>query len=960
MLATTFCCVVFSVYSLKAQNFAAPEASDALWSRIETQLAQQPSDTSFQCILDLVQRQCGKDYTCLHTAFNSIMVKLERQSKLAAAIFVGEEIVKITHFQKDLAREAMAHHHLSRYYNSTGQHQLALMNIEKAIKLSTQADAKSEAIKSKFLKLSYSLEYRKLKEVLPEMESLLDEALPIKDMELELYLHRAIIADTRFAYMFKEMSVHIDFLEKMLPKYPIRSEIIYEIARGKADQALFNKNFEEAERFYLQALDFAKARPDHWRISAVLLALAELEWGRNRATAAKIYLEKALMQAESFKFDDLLVDIYSRKTEFAEAEGRYKDAYLFSQKQAFHEEKSKIKSVGLDRLTFYHQMEKDQLAAEKERQNLELRLKKSQLLYSLISVALAILLAAGFVFAFYKQRKAKKELEVKNDLIQKQSEQLQSLDTAKSRFFANVSHELRTPLTLMLGPIGTLLKDKHLTEKQTNLLQMADQSGKQLQHLVTDILDLGKLEMGKMELNEKPTELAAFFRTNFAQFESLAASKQIDFSVDMAVDNDVVALLDQAKCRQILNNLLSNAFKFTPTGEHVAAKLSLNDGTLQLSVADTGPGIHPDDLPHLFDRYFQTTRPDKPAEGGTGIGLALCQQNAQLFGGEIEVESTLGQGTTFKVMFPVSLVDNPKTLVVTPEIHFAARQSQSAPTDTPATSSDKAKPSILVVEDNPDLQAYIRLILSEKYQVVTAENGQAALGVMSDELEEMAASTGVLKTHNSKLITPDLILSDLMMPVMDGHQLLEKLKSDDATRHIPVIMLTARADARDKLKALRIGVDDYLLKPFDEEELLARIENLLKNQAARREAAVDESVAHLEGVPHLSQPDREWLETFEAYIQKHLSSDMLSVSALAHEFAMSESTLLRQLKRLTGLSPVQYIQEMRLDEARRLLESRRYNSIAQLASKVGYEDARSFSRSFKQRFGKLPSDMMGE
>jgi YesN/AraC family two-component response regulator len=198
-----------------------------------------------------------------------------------------------------------------------------------------------------------------------------------------------------------------------------------------------------------------------------------------------------------------------------------------------------------------------------------------------------------------------------------------------------------------------------------------------------------------------------------------------------------------------------------------------------------------------------------------------------------------------------------------------------------------------------------------------------------------------------------------MMPVMDGLQLLEKLKSSDATRHIPVIMLTARADTRDKLKALRIGVDDYLLKPFDEEELLARIENLLKNQAARLQAVADESVAHLEGVPRLSQPDREWLEGFEAYSRKHLSSDMLSVSALAQTFAMSESTLLRQLKRLTGLSPIQYLQEMRLDEARRLLENRSCDSIAKVASKVGYEDARSFSRSFKQRFGKSPSEMMG-
>ncbi len=204
--------------------------------------------------------------------------------------------------------------------------------------------------------------------------------------------------------------------------------------------------------------------------------------------------------------------------------------------------------------------------------------------------------------------------------------------------------------------------------------------------------------------------------------------------------------------------------------------------------------------------------------------------------------------------------------------------------------------------------------------------------------------------------TPDLILSDLMMPVMDGYQLLEKLKSDDATRHIPVIMLTARAEAEDKIKALRIGVDDYLTKPFDEEELLARIKNLLHNQTVRRQAMTEDLPASEDAAPLLSQPDREWLETFEAYVQKHFSSDILNVLSLANAFAMSESTLLRQLKRLTGLSPLQYVQEVRLTEARRLLETRRYNSIAQVASKVGYDDARTFTRSFKQRFGKRPSE----
>ncbi|MBK8703150.1 MAG: response regulator [Saprospiraceae bacterium] len=342
-------------------------------------------------------------------------------------------------------------------------------------------------------------------------------------------------------------------------------------------------------------------------------------------------------------------------------------------------------------------------------------------------------------------------------------------------------------------------------------------------------------------------------------------------------------------------------------------------------MADSGPGIHPDDLPHVFDRYFQTNQPDKPAEGGTGIGLDLCQEYIRLFDGDIAVESTLGNGAIFRVSFPVTLTDSQPVPVPATE----KREREAPVTSLPNTGGPK--PAILVVEDNPELQDYISLILSAKYDVAVAGNGKVAL-------DRIAA-------HNYRLI-----VSDLMMPVMDGYQLLEQLKSGDDTRHIPVIMLTARAEARDKLKALRIGVDDYLLKPFDDEELVARIDNLLKNQSARNPEATPP--------PAMSAADCDWLEAFEMYLQQNLSSDILSIPLLAEQFAMSESTLLRQLKRLTGLTPQKYLIEMRLDKARKLLENRAYNTVAQVAYEVGYLDVKVFSRVFRQRFGKLPSEML--
>ncbi|HQW95227.1 MAG TPA: ATP-binding protein [Saprospiraceae bacterium] len=734
----------------------------------------------------------------------------------------------------------------------------------------------------------------------------------------------------------------------------------------------FGKVFEVAEGHLLLGLNLKHADPQgaisHYKEAALLyrkvkvfytfclihLNMAELNLAMGKSREAMANIDTAFLYYPLATGNNIeqLFRAYILKGNAFQQLGQL-DSAIFYLKTGHKMELESLQSLNLEKIVeIDNKYNVKQKVKELEAKNLEIQTGNDRLNLLMVLISMIFVFAGILAFFYLRLRKA-------NQITREQSKQLKSLDTAKSHFFANVSHELRTPLALMLGPIGTLLKDKQLTDKQANLLQLAQHSSKQLEQLVTEILDLGKLEMGKMELDEKPTEVAPFFRSYFAQFESLAESRHIDFSFDIAVGDGVVTNLDQAKCRQILNNLLSNAFKFTPAGERVEATLSLNNGTIQLSVADTGPGIHPDDLPHVFNRYFQTTRPDKPAEGGTGIGLALCHEYAHLFGGKIEVKSMLGQGTTFRVWIPVKRADNANISDVAPKILDLGLKSAPAPIATPVASADKARPTILVVEDNPDLQAYIRVILSEKYNVVSADNGQTALGVMRDELGVMSEQAGAQIAHHSSLITPDLVLSDLMMPVMDGLQLLEKLKSSDATRHIPVIMLTARAEARDKLKALRIGVDDYMTKPFEEEELLARIENLLRNQSVRKQEAPS-SPAPETTRPQVSEEDQQWLEGFEAYVQKHLSSDILTVSALAGTFAMSDSTLQRQLKRLTGLSPIQYLQEMRLDEGRKLLETRRYNSIGQVAAQVGFQDARSFSRSYKQRFGKLPSEMMGE
>ncbi len=901
---------------------------------VEIRLGQTGGDTARHFIFQLVRAHCGEDSDCLYQNYFDIMIGLERRFNLPAAIFVGEEMVKISN---DPEKEATAHKNLSRYYSALGLGRQTAVHLEQALRLFEQAGNQQAVVTTKMAMLEQSLKHRDLSEVLPEMNALLAEAESEGDSLSILYLHNRMVEHTIEARQYDQALLHIEALEKVPISDPIQPHEYGHViiaAMGRADLARAQRDLPLAEQWYQTTLRYCEAEPSRWLEIRILQALSELEWERGNAALSKSYLAKALAKAQKLELHDHLATTFGLMAGIAETEGRYADALECTRQKHLNEKKFEEKGASFSVENYFLQLEKDRLAVENKNAELALGSRKSQLRNSLIITTLVFLLAVGLFIGLYFQRIGRRELAAQNVLIQEQSEQLKKLDAAKSRFFANVSHELRTPLTLILGPIQTLLKSSQLSEKQTKLLKTADQSGRQLQELVNEILDLRKLEMGKMEANLQPVALGPFFKNQFTQFESLAERKEISFIYETTIDDTFTARIDPAKCRQILNNLLSNAFKFTPQGGHIRASLSAKAGMLKLEVADSGPGIHPDDLPHVFDRFFQTSRPDKPAEGGTGIGLALCREYARLFGGEIEVESALGKGAVFRVWWPVAVAEGVQSSVF--NVQFSVSRGENA--DVSPVEHGGSKPTILVVEDNLELQDYIRLVLSEKYDVVTAGNGQEAL--------------------NRKLNTENcaLILSDLMMPVMDGFQLLEKLKSSDDTRHIPVIMLTARAEARDKLKALRIGVDDYITKPFDEEELLVRIENLLNNQAVRLQETPEADEPGESGA-QLSLPDQEWLEAFETFVRKNLSNDILSVTMLADEFAMSESTLLRQLKRLTGLTPVQYLLEMRLDKARQLLEDRRYNSIAEVALEVGYSDSRSFSRSFKQRFGKLPSEV---
>jgi len=583
------------------------------------------------------------------------------------------------------------------------------------------------------------------------------------------------------------------------------------------------------------------------------------------------------------------------------------------------------------KLEFEYQNQKELL--EKENQ-IQLLAKDRQIAASQRNLALGGVFLLGvsawllFLWWTGKKRREAETLALK-------TQQLAELNTAKSKFFANISHELRTPLTLILGPLEAALQGSHNVgpEKLRQTMETVRRNSRKLLALVEEILDLSKLESNKLEVRAETIALKPFMQRLFHNFESGAELKGIQYHFNYLLDNDLHIQTDRKKLEKIINNLIGNALKFTSVGGEVSVTVYEAENQLIVKVKDSGRGIHPDDLPYVFDRYFQSRQPDAPIEGGAGIGLALSREYAMLLGGSLHAKSKWQEGSIFTLEMPKNMIrqdlvveDEPFTAYV--ELDHVALSKTTNPV---------AK--LLIVEDNLEMQQYIRETLGESYALQTAFDGQAAWELLQN---------GEFK--------PDLIVSDVMMPEMDGFTLLEKLKQDLSLFAIPVVMLTARAEMADKLRALTIGVDDYLTKPFVPEELLARVHNLLSRVRDRRQPD-DEMQKTAEPEQATSSPaDLRWLHEVEAILRRELNNPQYNLFDLSDEMALSERQLNRRIKRITGLSPNKYIREIKLAHARQMLENGEVGTVAEAAYAVGFDTPHYFTRLYEERFGKRPVD----
>ncbi len=632
-----------------------------------------------------------------------------------------------------------------------------------------------------------------------------------------------------------------------------------------------------------------------------------------------------------------LRNIYSQLTKAYKALGDYKNALDYTDK--FDAVSDSISNA-----------DKDKAATElAEKYNADKRLliaadhEKEATLQRDFIIAISVILLLGMVAAFrWLAYKDKREAALLNE----RHRQLARLDAMKTRFFANISHELRTPLTLIIGPTEQLLNKKDIDgqEQQGYLLAVA-RNGKKLLNMVNELLDLGKIEAGTLSVKLKPVDLGWFMNVIYQGFASSADYKNINYTITNAIEAETFVQLDADKFEKIANNLLSNAIKFTPTGGSVHIAAAMNEGLIEFTVTDTGRGIHPDDVPLIFDRYYQGNRDEALTEGGTGIGLAIAQEFAELMGGTITVKSTFGAGAIFKASIPKIAAAN----------HAMVDYAQFTTETIAEVTSSGGEKLVMLVEDHREMAQYISSIVRPFYRVVTAFNGKEALDMLKTMPEQ-----------------PDLIITDVMMPEMDGFALLYHLKHDAAYFRIPVIILTALGDNENRLKALNTGVDDYLTKPFISSELLARAGNLIRNAGDRLSFTVqdEQEFAELpnqetnpsedtpEKTPHVSPADLVWLADLEELVRKYIGKTDLNIAMLSDDMAISERQLFRRIKDITGLTPNKYIRAIRLQIAREAIESGRYRTISEISYVAGFETPAYFSKLFKEHYGRDVNELL--
>lgn len=548
-------------------------------------------------------------------------------------------------------------------------------------------------------------------------------------------------------------------------------------------------------------------------------------------------------------------------------------------------------------------------------------------------VYLLVLLASLLVTRRLIQQRERMKFAIKQE--RQEAIRMHELDMMKIKFFTNVSHEFRTPLTLILTPIEKILRQTADVDQQ-NQFKLIQRNAKRLLNLVNQLLDFRKMEVEEIRFNPSEGDIIQFIRETANSFSDLSEKKNIAFSFQTSIAA-LETVFDQDKLEKILFNLLSNAFKFTRESGKVSVNLSIDNGEtkwLVIEIQDTGIGIPADKLDRIFDRFFQNELPKSIVNQGSGIGLSITKEFVRIHGGTVSVESKIDQGSTFTVRLPITEVFE----------HVVSIPEEKAPVDVVTESSERQsenlmsdgirKPIVLLVEDNEDFRFYLKDNLKFEFRILEAANGLEGWQLSLQQL-------------------PDLIVSDVMMPEMNGMELCKKIKQDQRVSHIPVILLTARTAEEQKLEGLQTGADDYITKPFNFEILISRIRNLIAQREKFHKAFPLQHEVKASEL-NITSLDAKFIENAIKCVEQNVANADFSVEDLSKQMGISRANFYKKIISLTGKSPLEFIRTIRLQHAAQLLE-RSQLTVSEVAYSVGFNNPKYFARYFKEEYNELPS-----
>ncbi len=678
--------------------------------------------------------------------------------------------------------------------------------------------------------------------------------------------------------------------------------------------------FEKAISYAQAALSIAEEVNIPTMIALCNFNLGQAYSYSGQRTISLSYLQKSLERFEELDSQFQLAQNLNVLAETYEALGNYKQAFEFQrrhdilQDSLYDERNQKI----LTELETEYKVKEQEAALGLQAAELS---EQKTINYATAIVAVLFLVIAVLAYSEVRRRKHL-------------NKKLKSLDETKSRFFSNISHEMRNPLTLIMAPLQNL-SERTADSPYNAELKLAYSNSKKLLERVNEILDLSKLESGKMDLHKVPVSLFHLTKRILYSYQSIAQYRKIEITFDYKPDNTLTVLIDVEKFEKILNNLILNAFKFSLTGGTVLLSVTSENEMFHFSVKDSGKGIHLDDLPNIFNRYYQSAQKDSTETGGTGLGLTLANEYAKLLGGGISVESKPGQGSNFILSIPLEITDS-KVILKEDEI---PQTSPAADDKFPTVLIDGQKPKLLIVEDDLEMSRYLDEILSKDYSCIAAPDGKEGLEILNEQ-------------------KVDIIISDIMMPNMDGFEFREKVRMNKEWIKIPFVMLTARTLAEDKIHGFKLGVDDYITKPFNSKELFARVNNLIINKLERNKF-LDENPQESESDNQISA-EEELLKTANNFVLENIDDTEFTVDKLAEHMSYSIRQLERLLKRHSGFTPNAFIREIRLQRAHQILQQRKFTTVKEVCYEVGMNNPAYFSSKFKERFGTSPTDVINE